>query len=40
MCIETTACNEADLRHKVYCMLGRRAANEAVIEPVTSEPSS
>lgn len=42
MRIETTARDEADMRHMVWCMLGRRASNEDVIQPVTAilEPSS
>lgn len=35
--IRTVAANEADMRHVVWCMLGRRASNEAVIEQVTLE---
>jgi len=40
MRIETTARNEADMRHMVWCMLGKRASAEAVIERVAPEPSS
>jgi len=32
MRIETTARDEADMRHMVWCMLGKRASAEAVIE--------
>lgn len=40
MRIETTARNEADMRHMLWCMLGKRASSEAVIEQVPKQPRS
>jgi hypothetical protein len=36
--IRTVAANEADMRHMVRCMLGKRASNEIVIEQVVPIP--
>lgn len=39
MTIETEARNEPDMRHMVWCMLGKRAAEAAIIVSSATDPT-